>query len=507
MPKAQQEALSIEMIGRFPEWWPIKTLSQVCKQVTDGTHDSPKPTEKGFPLVTGKAIKNRRIDFTNTYKIADADHRKVIARSKPERNDILFANIGNSIGDLVRVDTDCEFSIKNVALFKPDQSIIVPKFLEYYLFSSSVQAFVKGSTRGSAQPFIGLSSLRGFPVPVPPFEEQLYIGKILGDLDDKIQLNHQINQTLEQIAQAIFKSWFVDFEPVKAKIAALEAGGSEEDALLAAMRVIAGDAQESAHAAEGAMPEAAKGDKLTRLQTEQPEQYAQLRATAELFPSAMQESKLGEIPEGWAARDLKSSTTEIRRGISPKYTENGGIQVLNQKCIRSHKINFVLARRNDSSKRKIDGREIQIGDVLVNSTGVGTLGRLAPVRFLPEPSVTDSHVTVVRANTRLISKAFLAGLMLSSEPFIEASGAGSTGQTELRKQVLEDIMFAMPSLELSATYETIVSPMGQQIACLEEQLTSLARTRDSLLPKLLSGELSVSETESGPTGSEETANV
>jgi type I restriction enzyme S subunit len=166
-----------------------------------------------------------------------------------------------------------------------------------------------------------------------------------------------------------------------------------------------------------------------------------------------------------------------------------------------------LARRNDSSKRKIDGREIQIGDVLVNSTGVGTLGRLAPVRFLPEPSVTDSHVTVVRANTRLISKAFLAGLMLSSEPFIEASGAGSTGQTELRKQVLEDIMFAMPSLELSATYETIVSPMGQQIACLEEQLTSLARTRDSLLPKLLSGELSVSETESGPTGSEETANV
>src|SRR5690554_7925424 len=85
------------------------------------------------------------------------------------------------------------------------------------------------------------------------------------------------------MAQAIFKSWFVDFEPVKAKIAALEAGGSEEDALRAAMQAISGKGE----------------DELTRLQAEQPEQYAELRATAELFPSAMQDSELGEIPEGW----------------------------------------------------------------------------------------------------------------------------------------------------------------------------------------------------------------
>src|SRR5690606_12699819 len=102
-------------------------------------------------------------------------------------------------------------------------------------------------------------------------------------LEEKVGVNQKINQTLEQMAQAIFKSWFVDFEPVKAKIAALEAGGSEEDALRAAMQAISGKGEEE----------------LTRLQTEQPEQYAELRATAELFPSAMQDSELGEIPEGW----------------------------------------------------------------------------------------------------------------------------------------------------------------------------------------------------------------
>ena len=124
------------------------------------------------------------------------------------------------------------------------------------------------------------------------------------------------------MAQAIFKSWFVDFEPVKAKIAALEAGGSEEDAQLAAMRVIAGDAQGCANAAGSTTPGAAKGDKLTRLQAERPEQYAELRATAELFPSAMQDSELGEIPEGWTIAPFLSiarlDTTSVKPAQDPE---------------------------------------------------------------------------------------------------------------------------------------------------------------------------------------------
>jgi type I restriction enzyme S subunit len=256
----------------------------------------------------------------------------------------------------------------------------------YYLarlteFRSYAQARMEGT---SGRQRVSWQSLAEFKFDFPPKETRRQIGAFLKSIDDKIALNTQTNQTLEAIAQAIFKSWFVDFEPVKAKMAVLEAGGTAEEAERAAMCAISGK------------DEAA----LTQLQTEQPDAYAELAQTAALFPFAMQDSELGEIPEGWVASDLKSCATEIRRGISPKYTEDEGIQVVNQKCIRNHSVDFSQTRLNDPTKKKVDGREIVLGDVLVNSTGVGTLGRLAPVRYLSEPAVVDSHVTVVRANTR-----------------------------------------------------------------------------------------------------------
>ncbi|MEK7258615.1 MAG: restriction endonuclease subunit S [Pseudomonadota bacterium] len=168
--------------------------------------------------------------------------------------------------------------------------------------------------------------------------------------------------------------------------------------------------------------------------------------------------------------------------------------MINQKCIRNHSIDFELARLNDPEIRKVDGRLVEVGDVLVNSTGVGTLGRLAPVRYLPEPMVCDSHVTVVRADTNAISKLYLASLLLTHEAFIEASGAGSTGQTELRKEVIQGIMFSKPSAPLLEKFDSILGPLSDQIATLEQQQISLAKLRDTLLPKLLSGELSLIST-------------
>ncbi len=196
------------------------------------------------------------------------------------------------------------------------------------------------------------------------------------------------------------------------------------------------------------------------------------------------------MPKGWTLTLLKDVTTELRRGISPKYTEepNGAI-VINQKCIRNHTINFSLARKHDSSKRKIDGRELQIGDVLVNSTGVGTLGRIASVRYLDSITVVDSHVTVVRANDKKVSRAYLQGLLLENEKFIEASGAGTTGQTELRKEVLQEIKFPNPAVALHQQFDSIIYKINQEIANLEKMNISLSHVRDTLLPKILSGEM------------------
>ena len=137
--------------------------------------------------------------------------------------------------------------------------------------------------------------------------------KPLIDLDKKIKNSEQTNQTLEQIAHAIFKSWFVDFEPVKAKISALAAGGSEEDALLAAMQAISGKNKAQ----------------LTRLQTDNPEHYNQLRTTAELFPCAMQDTELGEIPEGWSSSDIGKEVTVVGGATpstkNPEFWDGGDI--------------------------------------------------------------------------------------------------------------------------------------------------------------------------------------
>src|SRR5690554_1534191 len=187
------------------------------------------------------------------------------------------------------------------------------RYLYYWFYHAGKNGLLEPYFTGTTIKHLTGKALNNLEIPLPPLPHQEFMAEILGSLDDKIQLNHQINQTLEQMAQTIFKSWFVDFEPVKAKIAALEAGGSEEDALLAAMQAISG-----------------KGEaELTRLQAEQPEQYAELRTTAELFPSAMQDSELGEIPEGWYLSTIGDEVTVVGGGTpstkNPAFWDDGQI--------------------------------------------------------------------------------------------------------------------------------------------------------------------------------------
>jgi len=377
---------------------------------------------------------------------------------------VIVGRSGNSMGEVSFIDED--YWPLNTCLYVTDFKGNDERYIYYLLQTINFDQF----NSGSAQKSLNRNAVYPYEVYITENkDEQIKIGRILADFEEKIELNRQTNLTLEQIAQAIFKSWFVDFDPVKAKIKSKQNGQAPE---LAAICAISGKTEEQLKGLDEA--------------TQQ-----QLKTTAALFPDALVDSELGEVPEGWIVTDLKSVTTELRRGISPKYTEENGIQVINQKCIRNHSVNFELTRLNDPLKRKVDGRYVEVGDVLVNSTGVGTLGRLAPVRYLPEPTVFDSHVTVVRADKAEIGKSFLAGLMLTNEAFIEASGAGSTGQTELRKQVVEEIFFAKPPVTLGSVFDVIAEPMNNQIAVLEQQQRKLAQMRDTLLPKLLSGELTL----------------
>ena len=432
--------------------------------------------ESGIPLIATNCIKNDHLYPTyEKIRYVSKETYDTWFRGHPESGDMIFVCKG-SPGRVSWVPDPIEFCIaQDMVAIRADETKVYPKYLFALLRSEATQKQIENMHVGTLIPHFKKTDFGKLFLQIPEdYEYQKMVGANYFKFCEKIALNRQMNQTLESMAQTIFKSWFVDFEPVKAKIAALESGEDAEGVTRAAMRAISGKTD----------------DELDQLQAGQPEHYAQLKTTAELFPAAMQDSELGDIPEGWVVQTLGSLSTELRRGISPKYTEEGGILVINQKCIRSHSVDFSLARRNDTNLRKVKGREIHVGDVLVNSTGVGTLGRLAPIRYLPEPAVVDSHVTVVRASDE-VSPSFLNEYMLTKELFIEASGAGSTGQTELRKQVLDELLVAVPTCTLLDSFEIMHEPISSLIAKRELECQSLAQIRDTLLPKLLSGELEV----------------
>lgn len=147
--------------------------------------------------------------------------------------------------------------------------------------------------------------------------------------------------------------------------------------------------------------------------------------------------------EGWKKKKLGDVCELLNRGISPKYLEEGGVRVLNQKCIRNHQINFEPSRRHDLSSKKVDdNRFIKLGDVLVNSTGTGTLGRVAQVREEPiELTTVDSHVTIVRPKKAMFHLDFFGYLLVLIEDAIKEAGEGCGGQTELARSVLAEKFF------------------------------------------------------------------
>jgi len=186
-------------------------LESLCRKVTDGTHDSPKLLPDGVPFIKGKHISQGRLNLDYCDYISREDHLKVIARSKPERGDTLFSNIG-SVGDSAFVNTDTEFSIKNVALFKPDFERVVPKYLFYLLRSPSVLGGLLSIRSGSAQPFIGLETLRKYRVRYHgSLSTQSQVVSILSAYDDLIENNTRRIEILEEMARRLYEEWFVQF--------------------------------------------------------------------------------------------------------------------------------------------------------------------------------------------------------------------------------------------------------------------------------------------------------
>ena len=196
----------------------------------------------------------------------------------------------------------------------------------------------------------------------------------------------------------------------------------------------------------------------------------------------------GEMPQEWTESTIEELTSLVSRGIAPKYTEDSDQVIINQKCIRDHRIDLSLARTH--TPKKINEKWLQFGDLLINSTGEGTLGRTAQVWFNPEKMTVDSHVTIVRPKSKeLIYYIGFWGLLHERE--IESLHTGSTGQTELPRERIKAMELVLPDQATLAKFNAIVQPMTETIINNQIQNNKLAALRDALLPKLMAGEIDI----------------
>jgi type I restriction enzyme S subunit len=208
-------------------------------------------------------------------------------------------------------------------------------------------------------------------------------------------------------------------------------------------------------------------------------------------------NKILNYKNGWKNSKLKDICIFINRGISPSYTNQGGTLILNQKCVRNHKVAYDLGRRHDEIKKEIKKERLLIqGDVLVNSTGVGTLGRVAQVKDIIKEKITvDSHVTILRPNTEFLYYKFFGYIMISIEDEIKNSGEGTSGQTELSRIKLSE-KFIIKYPEDKNLQKLIVSKLDLIKAnsisikkIMEKKIIELNLLKNSILRQALKGEL------------------
>ena len=239
-----------DALGTIPDHWKMCKLDEVCI-ITDSLHKTPEYSDCGLPMVRVTDIKGGFLDLSGAALVSREIFVEFTRRHGPQKGDIIFSRVG-TYGNASYVNGETPFCVgQNTAVISPT---INSRFLHLCLQSPLLQRQIEHSAVGSTQKTISLKSIASLRVPLPPLKEIDAIAHILGTLDDKIELNRRMNETLEAMARAIFKSWFVDFDPVRTK-------------------------------AEGRDPALSK-------------------EISDLFPSHFQDSDLGEIPDGWPAMRL-----------------------------------------------------------------------------------------------------------------------------------------------------------------------------------------------------------
>lgn len=445
------------------------TIKEMCEAVVDCPHSTPTWTETGYIVLRNQNIKEGRLDLSNPSYTDEPHYRQRIRRIEPKAGDIVItreAPMGEAC--LIPPNITCCLGQRQV-LLRPRKDINSEYFL-YALQSPFVQNQIKWSEgTGSTVSNLRIPHLERIKIPRKPAHIERKIAKILGSIDAKNDINRRTNQTLEAIAQAIFKSWFVDFDPVKAKIAALEQG---EDPLRAAMRAISGKTDDEL-------------DQLPR------EQYDELAATAELFSDAMEESELGETPVDWEV-DAIGNLVETTGGATPDtknqtYWEPSTHSWTTPKDLSNLETPVLL-----STERKIS--ELGLAKISSGLLPSGTLlmSSRAPIGYL---AITQAPVAINQGYIAMLPGGKLPPLYLllwchENMDTIKGQANGSTFM-EISKKSFRPISVATPPDKLVTRFIQTIEPMFEQIVFATRESGKLATIRNNLLPKLISGEVTI----------------
>lgn len=398
--------------------WKEVIATDYCYKVADGTHDSPKRQNRGRFLITSKHIKGPSIDFDNAYYISEDDYQKIIKRSKIDKWDVIVSMIGEYCGFCYLEDSDfTDYAVKNVGILKVGERI-KSLWLYYYLNSPDGRNQLKNTRAGSSQPYISLGSLRNLLIPEPPRDVMERTVSILSSLDRKIELNNKINADLEEMAQAIFKNWFVDFEPFK--------------------------------------------------------------------DSKFVDSELGMIPEGWKVGTLG----DITKNKSAKVKERNDVKVLSPvttgELVLSEEYFTKQVFSSSIAKYKI----VNKGDFAYNPARVN-IGSLGRNEFDFDGCVSPVYVVF----SVLDGYENYFDLFRKTDFFKDSVASLAIGgvRQSLSYDDLSSIEVIIPSENAVEEFNNLYNQMKKTIKANKLENSRLSTLRDTLLPRLMSGELEVPE--------------
>jgi len=413
--------------------WTVCPLEDCMAAVIDYRGKTPKKTSSGIPLITAKVVKSGRIDPPNEF-IAVNDFESWMRRGMPEAGDVLVTTEA-PLGEVAQLGPERVALAQRLIGLRGKKGVLDNSFLKYLMQSADVQSQLRARATGTTVLGIKQSELRKVLLKFPPLDEQRAIAHILGTLDDKIELNRRMNETLESIARALFQSWFVDFDPVRAKAEGRDTG----------------------------LP----------------------KHIADLFPDSFEESELGEIPKGWAVGSVDDEF-DLTMGQSPPgetYNEVGeGLPFYQGRA--DFGVRFPTRRVYCTAPTRLAAA----GDTLVS-----VRAPVGDINMATERCAIGRGVAAVRHKTG--SRSYSYQFMRSIDDVFARFEAEGTVFGSIGKKDFHAIPCAAPSRGLVAAFEGCLSSIDDRIEVNERESRALTTLRDTLLPKLISGELRIKDAE------------